>query len=192
MRHKAPLVLARCTQPQALVQHTLRLPPTSRSPQELPQLLRQVRSEEQICLTTSPPLQAELTVSLRAVARSKATCCRCIKRVWHHGAEQHAGEDPRVKDVHTSNVSSDTKAPNCGRLTRAAEPIAKLFQISTVVISAASSTSARSRTHSSSHDITAMPPALSEMGPKASMVSPIVSVPSIPKAPSATPKMPHK
>ena len=75
------------------------------------QLLRRVRSEEQICLTTirvdyqnfghadelrqqkffqlqenllaepkslstSPPLQAESTVSLRAVARSKATCCR--------------------------------------------------------------------------------------------------------------------
>ena len=36
--------------------------------------------------------------------------CRCIKRVWHHGAEQHAGEDPRVKDVHTSNVSSDTES----------------------------------------------------------------------------------
>ena len=56
------------------------------------------------------------------------------------------------------------EAPNCARLTRTAEPIAKPFPMSAVVFSAASSTSVRSQTHSSSYDITTMPPALSEMG----------------------------
>ena len=35
---------------------------------------------------------------------------QCSERVWHHGAEQQAGEDPRVEDVHTSNVSSDAES----------------------------------------------------------------------------------
>ena len=59
------------------------------------------------------------------------------------------------------------KAPNSARLTRAAEPIAKPFPIAAMVLSTAPSTSVRSRTHSTSCDISAMPPALSDMGPKA-------------------------
>ena len=54
---------------------------------------------------------------------------------------------------------------NSDSVAKAAEPIAKPLPIAAVVLPTASNWSVISRTSGSSEDISAMPPALSEMGP---------------------------
>ena len=58
-----------------------------------------------------------------------------------------------------------TKAPKRASDTSAAEPMAKPLPMAAVVLPAASSASVLSRTDEGSSTISAMPPALSEMGP---------------------------
>jgi hypothetical protein len=68
------------------------------------------------------------------------------------------------------------------RETRAAEPVAKPLPLVKLVLPAASRASVRSRTCSPSLHISAMPPALSLMGPYPSMVRPMARVESMPRA----------
>ena len=80
------------------------------------------------------------------------------------------------------------KAPNSARATNVALPIANPFPIAAVVFPAASKMSVFSLACSMSH-ISAIPPALSEMGPYPSIVRAIESVDSIPRAAKAIPYM---
>ena len=57
------------------------------------------------------------------------------------------------------------KAENRARAVSAAEPMAKPLPMAAVVLPTASSVSVRSRTSAGSSAISAMPPALSAMGP---------------------------
>ena len=83
-----------------------------------------------------------------------------------------------------------TKAPKRARATKQADPIAKPFPIAAVVLPAASSLSVIYLASPSSH-ISAIPPALSLIGPYASMVRAMQRVESIPRAPRATPYIPQ-
>ena len=67
-----------------------------------------------------------------------------------------------------SLLSSVWKAPNSTSAASAAEPIAYPFVTALVVLPTASSLSVMLRTSSGSSAISAMPPALSVIGPKAS------------------------
>ena len=80
-----------------------------------------------------------------------------------------------------------TKAPKSAKATRQALPIAKPLPIAAVVFPAASSLSVRYLTASSSSLISAIPPALSEIGPKASIANCIAVVAIIAEAAKATP-----
>ena len=71
--------------------------------------------------------------------------------------------------------------------TRAAEPMANPLPMAAVVLPAASRASVRSLTYSPNSDISAMPPALSEMGPYPSMARERGRLESIPRAERATP-----
>ena len=82
-------------------------------------------------------------------------------------------------------------APNRANATRLALPIAKPFPIAAVVFPAASRMSVFSLAYSISH-ISAIPPALSEMGPYPSIVKAIDRVDSIPSAARAIPYMSAK
>ena len=83
-----------------------------------------------------------------------------------------------------------TNAPKSASDTSAAEPMAKPLPIAAVVLPAASSASVLSRTDDGSSTISAMPPALSEMGPYTSMARQVDRVDSMPSAAKATPYMP--
>ena len=68
-----------------------------------------------------------------------------------------------------------------------ADPIAKPFPVAAVVFPKESRASVRSRTFGSIPDISAIPPALSAIGPYASVASVIPRVESMPIAANATP-----
>jgi hypothetical protein len=74
-----------------------------------------------------------------------------------------------------------TNAPNNANATRHADPIANPFPIAAVVFPAASSISVNYLASANSH-ISAIPPALSEIGPYPSMVRAVLRVDSIPNA----------
>lgn len=78
------------------------------------------------------------------------------------------------------------KAPKRAKETRHALPIANPFPIAAVVFPAASKISVFYLATSNSH-ISAIPPALSEIGPYPSIVNPIERVESIPRAARAIP-----
>ena len=71
--------------------------------------------------------------------------------------------------------------------TRAAEPIANPFPIAAVVLPAASKASVLFLTYSPISAISAIPPALSEIGPYPSIAKLIGRLDNIPKAAKATP-----
>src|SRR6476661_4231207 len=79
------------------------------------------------------------------------------------------------------------KAANSASEVRAAEAMAKPLPVAAVVLPTASRMSVRSRTSLGNSLISAMPPALSAMGPKASMASCMAVVAIIPAAAMATP-----
>merc|ERR1719487_1260623 len=81
-------------------------------------------------------------------------------------------------------------APKRASDTKAADPIANPFPTAAVVLPAASNASVRSRTYSSNPAISAIPPALSEIGPYTSMVRAQTRVPSMPRADKAMPYIP--
>ena len=79
------------------------------------------------------------------------------------------------------------KAANKASEVSAAEAMAKPLPVAAVVLPTASRMSVRSRTSLGSSHISAMPPALSAMGPKASMASCMAVVAIMPAAAMATP-----
>jgi len=79
------------------------------------------------------------------------------------------------------------KAPNKAKDTRQADPIAKPLPIAAVVLPAASSPSVLSLTYGPISAISAMPPALSLIGPYPSMAKLKGKLANIPKAAIATP-----
>ncbi len=79
------------------------------------------------------------------------------------------------------------KAAKRARAVSAAEPMAKPFPMAAVVLPTASSLSVRWRTSAGNSLISAMPPALSEMGPYASTASWMPVLESIPTAAMAMP-----
>lgn len=81
-----------------------------------------------------------------------------------------------------------TKAPKSASDTRQADPIANPLPIAAVVFPAASSASVMSLTSNSA--ISLIPPALSEMGPYASIARLVLRFDSIPKAAIAIPYIP--
>src|SRR5690606_24168267 len=83
-------------------------------------------------------------------------------------------------------------APNNASAVSAADAIAKPLPIAAVVFPTASSLSVRPRTYLGRPDISAMPPALSEIGPYASTASLIPRLESIPTAAIAIPYRPAK
>jgi len=82
-----------------------------------------------------------------------------------------------------------TKAPKRASATRVADPIAKPLPIAAVVLPAASNLSVIYLMLGSRPAISAIPPALSEIGPYPSMVSAMGNVESMPRAASAIPYM---
>ena len=86
-----------------------------------------------------------------------------------------------------------TNAANKANAVKAAEAIAKPFPDAAVVFPTASKISVFSRTSFGSSLISAIPPALSAMGPKASIANCMAVVAIIPAAAIATPYNPaHK
>ena len=83
-----------------------------------------------------------------------------------------------------------TKAANRAKDVRAAEAIANPLPEAAVVFPTASRLSVRSRTSAGKPLISAIPPALSAMGPKASMANCMAVVAIIPAAAIATPYKP--
>ena len=81
-----------------------------------------------------------------------------------------------------------TNAPNRANATKQADPIANPFPMAAVVFPAASNISVLCLTSFRSH-ISAMPPALSAIGPYPSIVSPIERVESMPRAANDIPYM---
>jgi hypothetical protein len=82
------------------------------------------------------------------------------------------------------------KAPNKANDTRHADPIANPFPIAAVVFPAASNLSVIFLTDLGKCDISAKPPALSEIGPYASIAREIARLLNIPKAAIAIPYIP--
>jgi hypothetical protein len=82
------------------------------------------------------------------------------------------------------------KAPKRASPTRQAEPIAKPLPTAAVVFPAASRESVKSLISAGSPDISAQPPALSEIGPKPSTERATGRDPSIPRAESPIPYIP--
>ena len=82
------------------------------------------------------------------------------------------------------------KAANNASAVNAADAIAKPFPIAAVVLPTASSLSVLSRTSAGSSDISAIPPALSEIGPYASTANCIPVLANIPTAAMAIPYKP--
>jgi outer membrane biosynthesis protein TonB len=80
-----------------------------------------------------------------------------------------------------------TKPPKRESPTRAAEPIANPFPMAAVVLPAASKASVYSLISGPNSDISAIPPALSEIGPYPSIAREMGRLLSIPSAPRATP-----
>lgn len=78
-------------------------------------------------------------------------------------------------------------APYNASPTKVAEPIANPLPMAAVVLPAASRTSVLPLTYSGSSAISAIPPALSEMGPYPSIAKHIGKLDNIPKAARATP-----
>ena len=83
-----------------------------------------------------------------------------------------------------------TKAANKARAVNAAEAIAKPFPVAAVVFPTASSISVFSRTSFGNSLISAIPPALSAIGPNASIANCIAVVAIIPAAAIPTPYNP--
>ena len=77
--------------------------------------------------------------------------------------------------------------PNNDNDTKAADPIANPFPIAAVVLPAASKPSVRSLTYSPISAISAIPPALSEIGPYPSIAKLNGKLDNIPKAAKETP-----
>ena len=84
------------------------------------------------------------------------------------------------------------KAAKRASVVNAAEPIANPFPIAAVVLPTASNLSVLSLTSDGSSAISAIPPALSDIGPYASTASCIPVLASIPNAAIATPYKPAK
>ncbi len=82
------------------------------------------------------------------------------------------------------------KAANKAREVKAAEAMAKPLPVAAVVLPTASRISVRSRTSFGNSLISAIPPALSAIGPKASMANCMAVVAIIPAAAMATPYKP--
>lgn len=80
-------------------------------------------------------------------------------------------------------------APQSEKETKAAEPMANPFPIAAVQLPAASSQSVLYLTSGGQATISAIPPALSETGPQASIANPIDKVDNIPRAAKATPNI---
>ena len=83
-----------------------------------------------------------------------------------------------------------TKAANNASEVKAAEAMAKPLPVAAVVFPTASKISVRPRTSSGSWLISAIPPALSAIGPKASIANCIAVVAIMPAAAIATPYKP--
>ena len=83
-----------------------------------------------------------------------------------------------------------TNAANNAKAVKAAEAIAKPFPVAAVVFPTASKISVLSRTSFGNSLISAIPPALSAIGPKASIANCIAVVAIIPAAAIATPYNP--
>ncbi len=86
--------------------------------------------------------------------------------------------------------ATPTKAANNASAVRAAEAMANPLPLAAVVFPTASSTSVFSRTSAGNSLISAIPPALSAIGPNASIASCIAVVAIIPAAAIATPYKP--
>ena len=87
-------------------------------------------------------------------------------------------------------IATPTKAANKANAVKAAEAIANPLPVAAVVLPTASKTSVFSRTSLGNSLISAIPPALSAIGPKASIASCIAVVAIIPAAAIATPYNP--
>ncbi|MCY1526639.1 hypothetical protein D9M68_616770 [compost metagenome] len=85
-----------------------------------------------------------------------------------------------------------TKAANKAKEVKAAEAMANPFPVAAVVFPTASRLSVRSRTSGGNWLISAIPPALSAIGPKASIANCMAVVAIIPAAAIATPYKPAK
>ena len=83
--------------------------------------------------------------------------------------------------------TTDTYAASSASAVSAAEPIAKPLPVAAVVLPSESSMSVRSRTNAGCPVISALPPALSAIGPYASVASVMPSVESMPTAAMPTP-----
>jgi hypothetical protein len=86
-----------------------------------------------------------------------------------------------------SNPALCKKPPKRDNETKAADPIAKPLPIAAVVLPAASRPSVLSLTYSPISAISAIPPALSEIGPYPSMAKLKGKLDNIPKAANETP-----
>ena len=89
-----------------------------------------------------------------------------------------------------SGIATPTKAANNAKEVNAAEAIAKPLPLAAVVLPTASKISVFSRTSAGNSLISAIPPALSAIGPKASIANCIAVVAIIPAAAIATPYKP--
>ena len=89
-----------------------------------------------------------------------------------------------------SGIATPTKAANNANEVNAAEAMAKPLPLAAVVFPTASKISVFSRTSAGSSLISAIPPALSAIGPKASIANCIAVVAIIPAAAIATPYKP--
>ena len=116
-------------------------------------------------------------------------------------AEKTKGNIPPIRrpamisGLDTSIVSTPAvfiKAAKRAKAVKAAEAIAKPFPIAAVVFPTASSLSVLSLTSAGSSDISAIPPALSEIGPYASTANCIPVLANIPTAAIAIPYKPAK
>ena len=87
-------------------------------------------------------------------------------------------------------IATPTNAANNAKAVSAAEAIANPLPVAAVVLPTASNTSVFSRTSFGSSLISAIPPALSAIGPNASIANCIAVVAIIPAAAIATPYKP--
>ena len=95
-----------------------------------------------------------------------------------------------LKGLPVNASTSSMYALNRRKDASAADPMAYPLVVALVVLPTASRASVHSRTLSGWSDISTMPPALSAMGPKTSMVSTYAAVESIPIVATAVPNKP--
>jgi hypothetical protein len=103
-------------------------------------------------------------------------------------ADKETGENVGLVDIDSVDTGdADKGREQSASDVSAAEAIAKPFPVAAVVLPTASSLSVRSRTSGGNWLISAIPPALSAIGPKASIASCMAVVDIIPAEAIATP-----